>query len=99
MQTTLKGNCHCGSYRFELRNVNLEEGVVKCDGRLCRKKGCLWLCLDDGVEFEVMRDEGRLVEYQAGDGKHEVSLVYSYEVVAVTETWTVLLYLRYDGQG
>lgn len=73
--TVVKGNCHCGAYRFEVRLAKLDRGdVVKCDCGLCGKKGCLWLCPgDDGAEMVVERDEGRLVRYRAdGGGEHEV---------------------------
>lgn len=79
---SLKGNCHCGAYRFQLDDVQLKkEDVVKCDCSLCRKKGCLWLSVEDG-DVVVERDEGRLVKYRGdwdgeheGNGEHEVSFV------------------------
>lgn len=65
-RSVLKGNCHCGKYRFELHNAILkkEENVVKCTCGLCKKKGCLWLPCSDrderGGRLEVVRDEGTL---------------------------------------
>ncbi|AEO68135.1 uncharacterized protein THITE_2051078, partial [Thermothielavioides terrestris NRRL 8126] len=64
----LKGNCHCGRYRFEL-TVPKIEGAISCTCSLCRKKGYIWLSItpassEDG-QFKVVRDDGFLREYQS----------------------------------
>jgi hypothetical protein len=61
----LKGNCHCGRFRFLLpANLDLET-LITCACTLCTKLGCLWL---RGVTttdaFTVTRSEESLVEYQ-----------------------------------
>ncbi|KAK4443385.1 hypothetical protein QBC34DRAFT_488382 [Podospora aff. communis PSN243] len=58
---SLRGNCHCGNFRFTL-SANLGD-VFTCGCTLCSKLGCIWLrSTADG--FAVARDEGSLVEYQ-----------------------------------
>lgn len=68
----LSGNCHCGGYRFELRGANLEL-VTTCSCRHCRKAGCLLLKSSPEVEFRIIRDDGKLVQYDAEGLKKEAS--------------------------
>ncbi|KAK1833633.1 hypothetical protein QBC39DRAFT_302466 [Podospora conica] len=60
----LKGNCHCGRFRFLLStNLNIAD-LTTCSCTLCTKLGCLWVCGASIDVLTVTRDEGRLVEYQ-----------------------------------
>ncbi|KAK0634164.1 Mss4-like protein [Immersiella caudata] len=58
----LRGNCHCGRFRFTL-SANLGD-VFACGCSLCRKLGCLWLRVAPDSEFTVSRDDGVLVAYE-----------------------------------
>ncbi|KAK0738863.1 hypothetical protein B0T18DRAFT_423004 [Schizothecium vesticola] len=60
----LKGNCHCGRFRFLLpANLDLDN-LITCACTLCSKLGCLWLRGVATGAFTVTRKEESLVEYQ-----------------------------------
>lgn len=65
------GNCHCGSYRFDL-HLQDPIGTIKCDCLLCKKQGYLWQSLD-GTPIAVTRDDGHLVQYSSPDLTYEVN--------------------------
>jgi len=72
----LRGNCHCGRFRFELElplpdMKNLGDlGITVCECSLCAKLGFLWLHLDSNTTetntdtLKITRDEKSLVSYQ-----------------------------------
>jgi hypothetical protein len=66
------GSCHCGSYRFELLLPELK-GVTTCGCDLCRKQGYLWL-VPPVDALRVVRDDGKLVDYQSPALKHKASI-------------------------
>lgn len=66
------GNCHCGSYRFELRLPEIKD-VATCDCDLCKKQGYLWIVPPED-SFSVVRDEGKLVEYNSSALSHKASV-------------------------
>ncbi|KAK4214182.1 hypothetical protein QBC37DRAFT_314799 [Rhypophila decipiens] len=67
MTEPLRGNCHCGNFRFEITSdssstpANL--GVSICACSLCTKLGCLWLPVDPD-DFAITRDTGTVTTYR-----------------------------------
>ncbi len=39
--TTFKGSCHCGAVRFEVRNQNKLERLIRCNCSLCSRRGAI----------------------------------------------------------
>ena len=39
--TTFKGSCHCGSVRFEVRNQQALQNLMRCNCSLCRRRGAI----------------------------------------------------------
>lgn len=68
----IEGNCHCGSYQFELSGADLSL-VRACTCKHCRKAGCLWLPLSTALVYRVIRDDGNLVRYQSKEVEAEAS--------------------------
>ncbi|KAK1774229.1 hypothetical protein QBC45DRAFT_425599 [Copromyces sp. CBS 386.78] len=68
--TVLRGNCHCGRYRFEYLlpdGRRLEDAAVKCSCTLCSKKGYIWIpspSTPSEGELKWIRDDGYLTKYQ-----------------------------------
>lgn len=60
----LKGNCHCGRFRFVLPADLDVKDLITCACTLCTKLGCIWLRDVTTDSFTVRRNEGGLVEYQ-----------------------------------
>ncbi|PVH87837.1 glutathione-dependent formaldehyde-activating enzyme [Cadophora sp. DSE1049] len=67
--TVYQGNCHCGSYRFELY-LKQPIMVVKCGFLLCSKQGYLWQSLLE-ASILVSRDDGNMVQYNSTDVKNQ----------------------------
>lgn len=70
--TVLKGNCHCGRYRFEYllpAGQKVQDEAVKCSCRLCFMKGYIWLPVRDltrsGGELIWTRNDGELIKNSA----------------------------------
>ncbi|OOG00624.1 hypothetical protein ASPCADRAFT_39357 [Aspergillus carbonarius ITEM 5010] len=63
------GNCHCGSFRFELCLHQPLATVYACQCGLCVKKGYLWLFPAED-EFEITRGVGEVASYCA-QASHE----------------------------
>ncbi|KAM7186062.1 hypothetical protein V8F33_012053 [Rhypophila sp. PSN 637] len=68
MTEPLRGNCHCGNFRFEIASsdssgtpANL--GVSICACSLCTKLGCLWLPVNPN-DFAITRDTGTVTTYR-----------------------------------
>ncbi|KAK3351074.1 hypothetical protein B0H65DRAFT_420756 [Neurospora tetraspora] len=68
--TVLKGNCHCGRYRFEYSlpdGRRLHHEAVRCTCTLCSKKGYIWLpspSTPSEGELKWTRDDGCMTKYQ-----------------------------------
>ena len=77
--TAYQGNCHCGSYRFELRLSDLR-ALTTCDCDLCKKQGYLWTVPPIGA-FSITRDDGKMVDYKTNTLNHRVSMaaIHKYE--------------------
>lgn len=67
-----KGNCHCGAYRFELSADNEIKRVANCSCMLCKKQGYIWSIVEGDV-LEIVRNDGKLVEYRSSESWHEAS--------------------------
>jgi len=67
---TYHGNCHCGRYRFDLTVPDIKN-AISCACSLCAKKGSLWL-VPPADSFHIVRDDGRLIEYQSTTLKDKV---------------------------
>ena len=39
--TSLKGRCHCGAVKFEVRNQDKPEQLARCNCSLCRRRGAI----------------------------------------------------------
>ena len=72
---TYRGNCHCGSFVFEVEAPEVTE-VTSCNCSICAKKGYLWIYPKAPVK--VIKGEGSLTGYSFGEKKvvHEVSSLY-----------------------
>ncbi|PYH87629.1 hypothetical protein BO71DRAFT_393121 [Aspergillus ellipticus CBS 707.79] len=68
--TEYKGSCHCGAFRFTLSLPAPLTTAHSCNCAVCAKKGSLWVFPRDN-ELVVMRGEGGLVGYKAGDDDNE----------------------------
>jgi hypothetical protein len=77
-EVVYNGNCHCGSYRFELPLFELK-GVTKCNCDLCKKQGYLWLI---PPTMKVVHDDGNLVDYHSSALKHKASIFLTLPVFA-----------------
>lgn len=66
------GNCHCGSYRFELEVSDGIERRTECSCIACKKQGYIWLATASNA-FKVVRDDGKLAKYSSPTLTHEVS--------------------------
>ncbi|SMQ51059.1 unnamed protein product [Zymoseptoria tritici ST99CH_3D1] len=63
-ETVLQGNCHCGSYRFELPVADLKQ-TSTCACKHCSKAGCLWLPLSTELVYRATRDDGHIARYRS----------------------------------
>lgn len=61
---TYRGNCHCGSYVFEVRLPEIKSTMV-CNCSICTKKSYMWL-YPPKESFTVIKDDGILSEYKFG---------------------------------
>ncbi|KAK4211276.1 hypothetical protein QBC37DRAFT_427304 [Rhypophila decipiens] len=65
-QKTYRGNCHCGSYIFEVTVPELKS-VTVCDCSICTKKNYMYLWMNpENDTFKVIKDDGLLTEYSFG---------------------------------
>lgn len=62
-QPTLRGSCHCGAVRFELRAPVTR--AMRCTCSICRRVGALWHRSDD-AGLRMISGEGQLALYQFG---------------------------------
>lgn len=60
--TSLKGSCHCGAVRFEVRTE--VEPAARCNCSLCRRKGALMSPMFDGRDLTILAGEDALTLYQ-----------------------------------
>ncbi|MGU7769120.1 GFA family protein [Burkholderia sp. MR1-5-21] len=58
----LKGSCHCGAVKFEVRTAITPAG--RCNCSLCRRKGVLMSPMFDGHELRILEGEHALTLYQ-----------------------------------
>lgn len=61
--TSLKGSCHCGAVKFEVRNQEQPEKLARCNCSLCRRRGAIMATalVDDLV---ITEGEDKLSLYQ-----------------------------------
>ncbi|KAL7910844.1 Mss4-like protein [Trichoderma velutinum] len=66
---TYRGNCHCGSFVYEVDLPELR-CVVECDCSFCSRTGNLYVLTDDESNFRVVKGtEDRLTSYTFGGNK------------------------------
>ncbi|WP_144147062.1 GFA family protein [Paraburkholderia sp. BCC1884] len=58
----LKGSCHCGAVKFELRTPFLP--AARCNCSLCRRKGALMTPLFPKSALTILQGEDSLTVYQ-----------------------------------
>ncbi|RQS75613.1 GFA family protein [Burkholderia sp. Bp8963] len=58
----LKGSCHCGAVKFEVRTAITPAG--RCNCSLCRRKGVLMSPMFDGSNLRILEGESELTLYQ-----------------------------------
>ncbi|MBN3787797.1 GFA family protein [Burkholderia sp. Ac-20353] len=58
----LKGSCHCGAVKFEVRTAITPAG--RCNCSLCRRKGVLMSPMFDGSNLRILEGESALTLYQ-----------------------------------
>ncbi|KAK1757777.1 Mss4-like protein [Echria macrotheca] len=67
MEEAIRGNCHCGNFRFEIpadsSSTPAKLGVTICHCSLCTKLGSLWLPVNPD-DFAITRDKGTLTTYR-----------------------------------
>lgn len=59
---TLKGSCHCGSVKFEVRTPLAP--AARCNCSLCRRKGALMSPPFEAGRLTITQGEGALTLYQ-----------------------------------
>lgn len=98
--TTYRGNCVCGRYRYELCLSDVIQAASSCTCSVCVKKGYLWLVPPEG-SFKVIRDDGCLREHTSKAITHKVcSVTYGSHTIADIITWlAVLRPLRHRSSG
>ena len=66
-----RGNCHCGTVEFEIRNYNQLRDLKRCDCSLCRKKGVV-MATAPLADLVVTRgaDKLSLYTWNTGIAKH-----------------------------
>lgn len=73
----MKGNCHCGRYRFSVKLAAgeqwMRDGVNACNCSICTKKGYLWVFpANSGSAMRIEQgDEGSLKGYTFGNRSRE----------------------------
>mgnify|MGYP000657213527 CR=1 FL=1 len=69
--TTFQGSCHCGGVKFEVRNQEKPERLVRCNCSLCRRRGAIMAnChVDDLVVIEGA-DKLSLYQWNTRVAKH-----------------------------
>ncbi|PCE24751.1 GFA family protein [Burkholderia ubonensis] len=58
----LKGSCHCGAVKFEVRTAVTPAG--RCNCSLCRRKGALMSPMFDGRDLRILAGRDALTVYQ-----------------------------------
>lgn len=75
---TYRGNCHCGSYIYEVTVPEITS-VSVCDCSICTKKNYMYLWMTPGRDsLKVIKDDGLLTDYTFGGPfgiSHRVSLL------------------------
>jgi len=98
---TYRGNCHCGSYVFEVQVPEIKSAMV-CNCSICTKKSYMWL-YPPKESFTVVKDDGILSEYKFGSFgiAHKVFLSQLPTLCGsewvITDQFPVLQQVRYAG--
>jgi len=57
------GGCHCGAVRFQVRDLDLANGLYRCNCSLCLKKGIVMRAVDHS-DFTLIAGDSDLICYQ-----------------------------------
>lgn len=68
MSNTLKGNCHCGSVKFEVTLHSPLEKGLRCNCSLCKRKGALMYAVPKS-DLTVIEGKDKLSLYQWGSNR------------------------------